>query len=135
MEERFEESKKDYNDRQTELARFQDSNMGLTTASARTKLSRLQDEVRLSYSIYSELALQLEKAKIAEKEVSPLLTTIDPVVIPIKKAYPKRLKILVISTLLGGLIAVSLVMLYPAIGEEAKNKNIKARLKSKKESA
>lgn len=90
----FEESKRSFENKQLELARFRDSNINFTTSTAKTKEERLEAEYALFLSIYTELAKQREQAKIAVTENIPILTIIEPVTIPYEKSKPNRLSML-----------------------------------------
>jgi uncharacterized protein involved in exopolysaccharide biosynthesis len=101
IEERYVELKTDFEDKQEVLAAFQDSHRNLSSALARTQESRLQNEYTLAFSIYSELARQREQARIKVKEDTPVFTIVEPVTVPIEKAAPKRVMIMVMSLFLG----------------------------------
>lgn len=100
----FYDAKKDFEEKQNRLASFQDANRGLTTASARATEQRLRSEYDIAFTIYNELAKQLEQAKIAVKETMPVLTVIEPVVIPTEKSAPRR------NTILAGFLFLGLVI-------------------------
>jgi capsular polysaccharide biosynthesis protein len=86
---------------QQKLANNRDRNQNLSTAIAKTTVEILQDEYNLIYNVYSELAKQLEAQYIQVTEDTPVFTVLKPVVIPIEKAKPKRIIILIIWTLIG----------------------------------
>ena len=56
----------------------------------KTQEEALTNEYNLTYSVYSELAKQMEQAKIAVNETTPILTIVEPVVVPIERSKPKR---------------------------------------------
>ncbi len=55
----------------------------------KTQEEALTNEYNLTYSVYSELAKQMEQAKIAVNETTPILTIVEPVVVPIERSKPK----------------------------------------------
>jgi len=63
----------------------------------------------LIYSVYSELAKQLEQAKIQVKQDTPVFTIIEPISVPIKKSKPNRPMILLIWLFLGGVLGTGVV--------------------------
>lgn len=130
---RYDEAKVEHNRTQEKFATFLDSNIGLTTASARVKLKKLEDELNLQYAIYSELALQLERTKIAEKETTPILTVIEPVTVPVEKSHPQRAKIIFVYTFLGCIIGAGVILFTPMAGRALGNKKMAAMFSSKKE--
>jgi len=104
VEQSFNEARNDFLEKQERLATFQDANRGLTTASSRTTEQRLHSEYDIAFTVYNELAKQLEQAKLAVKETKPVLTVIEPVVVPVKKSAPRR-SIILIGLLFFGLIS------------------------------
>ena len=102
---------------QEELARFRDANVNLTSAMARTREEKLQSEYTLLLGVYTELAKQKEQAKIAVTETTPILTVIEPVVVPVEKSGPSRAQMLIIYTFLGLIVGVGWVLGVPYVKE------------------
>jgi uncharacterized protein involved in exopolysaccharide biosynthesis len=73
---RFEEA-------QTNLAKFRDSNQGILTASARTEEQRLDSEYSVAFNLYNTLTQQYEAAKLELQEETPLFKTLEPVQVPL----------------------------------------------------
>jgi len=109
VQQRYDETKKQFEKAQDELARFRDRNKNVSTAMAQTELDRLNSNYNLIYGVYTELAKQLEQAKIQVKEDTPVFTIIEPVSVPLEKSKPKRAMILIISIFLGGIIGTGVV--------------------------
>lgn len=109
-----EERKADYYKAQQAYAKFVDANKNVILQSAQAERERLQQEMNLAYQVYSQVATQLEGARIQEQEAKPVFTIINPVTVPIKKAAPSKAKMLVIFTFLAGCCAAAWVM----FGEE-----------------
>lgn len=63
----------------------------------------------MDYTIYSELAKQLEQAKIQVKQDTPVFTIIEPVSVPTNKSKPNRPMILFIWLFLGGVVGTGFV--------------------------
>ncbi len=106
IEERYTENKKEFEKAQEALAAFRDRNKNVTSARARTQEERLQSEYQLAFDVYSELAQQMEQARIQVKEETPVFSIIKPVTVPIEKSRPNRPMILIIWTFLGGIIGI-----------------------------
>ncbi|WP_059025425.1 Wzz/FepE/Etk N-terminal domain-containing protein [Gabonibacter massiliensis] len=117
VEERYNETRNDFEEKQKELARFQDRNKNFSSAMAKIEEERLTAEYTLANNVYNELAKQLEQAKIAVKETTPILTVVDPVVIPNERSKPKRALICVLFTFLGGFAGIGLVLGLPFVAE------------------
>lgn len=106
---RFEEKKAEFEEAQRQLALFRDRNKNVSSALAMTEQEQLQSQYNLAYSVYSELAKQVETAQIQVKEDTPILTVIEPVRVPIEKSKPNRPLILFIWIFLGGVAGVGLI--------------------------
>ena len=104
--ERYAEKKTEFEKAQTNLAAFVDRNKNVTSALARTEQDRLQNEYKLAFEVYSQLAQQFEQAQIQVKEDTPVFSIVKPVTVPIEKSKPNRPMILAIWTFLGGIIAI-----------------------------
>jgi uncharacterized protein involved in exopolysaccharide biosynthesis len=104
--ERYAEKKKEFERAQTNLAVFVDRNKNVTSAMARTEQDRLQNEYKLAFEVYSQLAQQYEQAQIKVKEETPVFSIVRPVTVPLEKSKPNRPMILVIWTFLGGIVAI-----------------------------
>lgn len=113
----YQEAKANFEAKQEELARFRDANVNLTSAMARTREEKLQSEYTLLLGVYTELAKQKEQAKIAVTETTPILTVIEPVVVPVEKSKPSRARMLILYTFLGLIVGVGWVLGVPYVKE------------------
>lgn len=109
IQQRYDETSQKFESAQQLLASFRDRNKSVTLAIAKTEEERLTSQYNLIYSIYSELAKQLEQAKIQVKQDTPVFTIIEPVSVPVSKSKPNRQLILIFWLFLGGVIGISLV--------------------------
>ena len=121
VEASYAEARRDFLQKQINLAAFQDANRGLITATARTTERRLSSEYDVAFTVYNELAKQLEQAKLAVKESTPVLTVIDPVVVPQEKSAPKRSMILALFLFLGLIVGIGWVLVKPFFQDIAKS--------------
>lgn len=106
--------KADYYKAQQEYADYIDSNKSVIRQSAQAERERLQQEMNLAYQVYSQVATNLEGARIQAEQAKPVFAIINPVTVPIKKTAPSKAKILVIFTFLAGCCAAGWILL----GEE-----------------
>lgn len=120
VESSYTEARNDFLQKQGNLAAFQDANRGLVSAVARTTERRLSSEYDIAFTVYNELAKQLEQAKLAVKESTPVLTVIDPVVVPQEKSAPKRSMIMATFLMLGLVASIGWVLVKPFIDDIAK---------------
>ncbi len=100
-EERLTEKKKEFHDKQRELALFIDRNQGLNSAVAQNRLKNLQAEYDLALGVYSELATQFEQAKLQVAKDTPIFSTIEEVTIPNLKSSPNRPVIVIVFVFFG----------------------------------
>ncbi|MDR1055973.1 MAG: chain-length determining protein [Prevotellaceae bacterium] len=90
----YDESKQEYYNAQQVYANYIDKNQGIISASFRTTQERLQNEMNLAYNVYTQMAQQLQMAKIKVQDTTPVCKIIQPAVIPIKASTPKKILIL-----------------------------------------
>ena len=102
--------KADYYKAQQAYADYIDSNKSVIRQSAQAERERLQQEMNLAYQVYSQVATQLEGARIQAEQAKPVFAIINPVTVPIKKAAPSKAKMLVIWTFLAGCCAAAWVL-------------------------
>ncbi len=88
---------------QVKLASFSDRHKNISQAVANIERDKLNREFNLVYSIYSDLANQLEQAKIQVKRDTPVFTIVQPISVPTKRSKPNRPMILTIWIFLGGI--------------------------------
>lgn len=125
IQSRYNEAKKNFEDIQIRRAAFRDANTNTNKYSARVEAEKLDAEYTLAMNLYSELAAQLEQAKIEVKKDTPMLTVVRPVTIPYKKSKPSRAKILLAFTFLGVVAGAGLVLGLPMLANITGNDRIK----------
>lgn len=121
VEKNYENARKDFLEKQANLAAFQDANRDLVTATGRSIETRLRGEYDIAFTVYNELAKQREQARIAVKENKPVLTVVNPVVTPTEKSAPRRGMILAVSVFLGIVISVLWILIKPFFREITNN--------------
>jgi uncharacterized protein involved in exopolysaccharide biosynthesis len=120
IESRYNEKKREFESAQRRLAAYRDANKNISSAIAQTELEKLENEYQLAFEVYSELAKQLEQARIQVKEDTPVFSVIEEVSVPVEKSKPKRSKILMIWIFLGGVLGIGLVFLKNVLKEAQK---------------
>lgn len=109
-----EQRKAEYYAAQQAYATYMDANKNVALQSALAERERLQQEMNLAYQVYSQVASNLEGARIAEQQAKPVVTIIKPAEVPYRKTAPSKAKMLVIFTFLAGCIAAAWIL----FGEE-----------------
>lgn len=120
VESSYTEARNDFLQKQGNLAAFQDANRGLVSAVARATERRLSSEYDIAFTVYNELAKQLEQAKLALKESTPVLTVIDPVVVPQQRSEPRRGVIMAAFLFLGLIIGMGWALTKPFVQDIVK---------------
>jgi len=93
---------------QKKLATFQDRNVNIVSAQARSEEERLQADYRVAFNVYNTVMLQKEEALLKLKDNIPAFTIVEPVKIPKDPSTPNK-KLIVIITVF---VAVSCSILY-----------------------
>lgn len=106
---RYNEIKAESEALQNELATVRDRSQQMSTSKARIEQERIQAKYSVASSIYSEMAKQLEQAKMQVKRDTPVLTIIQPVTVPVKPSN-SRAKTLIIWTFLGFVLGCGIVI-------------------------
>lgn len=109
VEEQHASAKERFETEQMRLAEFRDQNISLSTARAQTELERLQDQKDIALNVYNSLAQQLEQARLQLQEQTPVFSMVQAVNVPSDKSSPRRGSIVMVSLVLGGILAISWV--------------------------
>ncbi|MBQ6745745.1 MAG: lipopolysaccharide biosynthesis protein [Bacteroidaceae bacterium] len=106
---RYDEVKAETELYQEQLAHVTDRSQDVTTTRARIGHDRIQAKYNLSNSIYTDIAKQLEQAKMQVKKDTPVFTIIQPVAVPTQPSN-SRAKTLIIWTFLGIVLGCGIVL-------------------------
>ncbi|WP_026474010.1 GNVR domain-containing protein [Alkaliflexus imshenetskii] len=108
VQDRYFEAEMRFETAQEALARFRDSSHGNLTALAQTRQQRLQSDYDLAFNVYKALAQQLEEARLKLQEETPVVKIIQPAVVPDEKSSPKRIRLMILSVFVGGILGIGL---------------------------
>ena len=100
----------DYHRAMQAYAQYADANKNVVLLSAQVERQHLEQEMKLPYQVYSQIATQLEGARIKEQEAKPVFAILEPAVIPNRKAGPSKAKMLVVFTFLAACGAAAWVL-------------------------
>lgn len=106
----YEERRADYYRAQQAYASYVDANKSVVLLSAQAEQQRLQQEMNLAYQVYSQVATQLEAARIKVQEAKPVFAVLEPVCVPDRKAAPSKAKILIAFVFMAGLAASAWIL-------------------------
>lgn len=102
--------KLDYYEAQAAYAEFADANKNLVRLNAQAEQLKLQQEMQLAYQVYSQVAAQLEAARIKEQQSKPVFVILEPVTIPIRPSGPGILAYMLLFAMLAGFAAATWVL-------------------------
>ena len=106
---RYDEVKKETELYQEQLASLTDRSQDVTTTRARIGRDRIQTKYNLSNSIFTDIAKQLEQAKMQVKMDTPVFTIIQPVAVPTQPSN-SRARTLIVWTFLGIVLGCGIVL-------------------------
>ncbi|WP_265790137.1 Wzz/FepE/Etk N-terminal domain-containing protein [Fodinibius salicampi] len=110
IEEQLASARERFEKIQQKRAEFRDSNVNLATAKAQTREQELQSQYNLAFEIYNSLSQRREQARLQVQEQTPVFSILQPVSVPHSNSAPNRMLILVVSGMLGGIIALGWVL-------------------------
>ncbi len=117
-----EERKQEYYKAQNAYAMLSDANKNVVLNSTRAEIQRAQQEANLAYQVYSQVATQLEGARIKVQQSKPVFVILEPVTVPLKKAAPSKAKLLIAFTFLAGCCAVAWVLFGKDFWKKIRNR-------------
>ncbi|QIA08552.1 GNVR domain-containing protein [Draconibacterium halophilum] len=101
IEARYQEAKAKYFEKQEALAEYDDSNVNVILASAKSRRDRLVTETTLASNLYKGLAQKREQAQILVQDKTPVFTVIEPAKVPQRKSKPKTMFTIISLTIIG----------------------------------
>lgn len=120
IQDRYDETKKEAESLQGALASISDRSQDVIGSRARIQRERIQQKYTLANAIYTDMAKQLEQAKMQVKRDTPVLTVIQPVTVPSKPSN-SRAKTLIVWTFLGFVLGCGIVFVkeyWPKLKEQ-----------------
>ena len=99
------EKKKEFDDIYSKLAFFADSNLNSVNSFVLNEKNKLESEFQIISAVVEEISKQVEQAKLQLKKDTPVFSTIQEAVIPIKRSSPKRTQLVIIFGFLGFIIS------------------------------
>ena len=109
IQDRYTESKREAETLQSQLASARDRSQGTVGTSSSLYRERIQARYNVANAVYTDMAKQLEQAKLQVKRDTPVLAVIQPVTVPMKPSN-SRAKTLVVWTFLGFALACGWVL-------------------------
>ena len=111
IEERYAEVKQELEKKQQALMVFREKNKENSLLVKKGEEKILNNEYELFFNLYADIVRQREQARMLVKENIPVLTVIEPVILPSSPAKPNKMLIIAISALIGGFVGCCWVLL------------------------
>jgi LPS O-antigen subunit length determinant protein (WzzB/FepE family) len=111
IQERFDVVKAEAEGYQESMVAGADRFRDLVSNMPRVGNTRLQTKYTIANSVFQELAKQLEQAKIQVKRDTPVFTVIEPVSVPYEKSGVRRIIIVFLFALMGGVAGILILLL------------------------
>ena len=104
------EKKLEFDEIQSKLAYFSDSNLNTVNSFVNNEKDKLQAEFQIINAVVTELSKQVEQAKLQVTKDTPVFSTIKEAIIPNKKTSPKRIELAMIFLFSGFAISIISVL-------------------------
>ena len=114
LEQLYKERQQEYYEAQQRYARYVDANKSLVLQSVRTEQERLQNDMNLTYQVYSQVAQQLQVARAKIQEEKPVFAVVEPATVPLKPSGTSR-KIVILGLIF---LTVCITGGWELIGQE-----------------
>ena len=108
------EVRKRYQKAQLGVFQYNDNHKNLVMLAATMDRQRMQAELTIAQTVYTELSRQYEQAKLKVQERTPIFKVLEPPSIPIKRTSPKRIVIVLCFALAGLLTGILSVLIQQA---------------------
>lgn len=117
----YDQAKLNYYKSQQNLALFVDGNQNVISAKYRINQERLQNEVNLAYSVYNQMAQQVQMNRIKVQDDTPVFTIIQPAVQFLYPIFPNKKLIIVVCVLLFSLLSSSYILINEIVFKQKIN--------------
>ena len=97
----FVEARGKYEQARNRYAAYADSHRNVSSQSAQTKESDLQNEMQMQQQIYQQVVAQLQQAEMKVQQETPAFTTLQSATVPVRKTGPKRAQMCLIFLFLA----------------------------------
>lgn len=115
LAQRVSEAKQRYQSTEYALSNYRDRNRSVYLNTAKIDEQRLQADYLLTQSVYSDLAKQLEQAKIKVQEDTPTFKTLEPPAVPLRKSGPRRTMIMLGCAVAAAFVSLGFILIHRII--------------------
>lgn len=107
----YNERQQEYYEAQQRYANYVDSNSNVVFQRTLAERERLQNEVNLTYQIYSQVAQQLQVARAKLQEEKPIFAVVEPAVVPLEPSNTSR-KVIILEVVILTIICTGCWLLF-----------------------
>lgn len=104
------EAQAEYHDAQEKYTRYADTNRDLSMLTSRAELITLRNEMNLALKTYNQAELQVQAAEARVKKETPVLTVIQPAMVPLSPSKPRTLMIFAVCIFLSATASISWIL-------------------------
>ncbi len=126
LEKLFKDRQQEYYIAQKKYADYVDANDNIILQSGRTEQERLQNDMNLTYQVYSQVANQLQVARAKVQEEKPVFAVVEPAVVPISPSGMGLKKYALLFIFLAVISTISWVLIgrifWNSLKDEMKKK-------------
>lgn len=110
-EKQLTEKKLEFDDIQSKLAYFSDSNLNTVNSFVKNEKDKLEAEFEIISAVVTELSKQVEQAKLQVSKDTPVFSTIEEAVIPNTRISPKRTQLVIFYGFIGFVLSCFIVLI------------------------
>lgn len=111
---RLNEARQRYQTAQLNVFRYNDGHKYYVVQAATMEKQRLEAELSIAQTVYTELSRQFEQAKLKVQERTPVFKVLEPAQVPLKRVSPKRTLIVLAFMGIGFILAIGYVLIRQA---------------------
>lgn len=119
----YAQRKAEYQAIKERYASYIDSNKRIVLQTALTERDMLKDELDIAYQTYSQIASQVEMARIKLQEARPIFAVIEPAVIPLQPIGIGRIMTILVSTILFTMLSAIWILSKDLFQKDTTEKN------------
>ncbi|MFD2573456.1 GNVR domain-containing protein [Spirosoma soli] len=111
---RFGEARQRYQTAQFNVFHYNDQHKYFVVQAATMDKQRMEAELTIAQSVYTELSKQYEQAKLNVQERTPVFKVLEPAQVPLKRVSPKRTILILLFALAGFLVGLIYLLIQQA---------------------
>ncbi|QMW01451.1 Wzz/FepE/Etk N-terminal domain-containing protein [Spirosoma foliorum] len=108
------DARKRYQAAQFTMFHYNDNHKAIAMQEATLDRHRMEDELAIARTVYTELSRRFEQAKLNVQERTPIFNVLEPPKVPLKRSSPKRVLTVLLVTGAGFMISILIVWIRQA---------------------